>query len=33
MKKQRAKGYSESFKWQVIQEVLEGKYSKEEFTV
>ena len=28
MKKQR--GYTESFKWKVVQEVLEGKYTKEE---
>jgi transposase len=30
MKKKKQQYYSEEFKWQVVQDVLEGKYSKEE---
>lgn len=30
MRKKKLTFYSESFKWQVVQEVLSGKYSKEE---
>ena len=30
MKKKTQGFYSEEFKWQVVQDVLEGKYSKEE---
>lgn len=30
MKKENVKYYSESFKWEVVQDVLQGKYTKEE---
>lgn len=30
MENQRTNQYSESFKWEVVQDVLEGKYTKEE---